>query len=89
MNGKYYQLDNVPLLPSAQGEVPIIIGGGGKKKTPTLAGKYSEEFIFNFILMMICISTLSPFLLIIKPFKIWKSLNFCYKLVMLYHYLSS
>ena len=40
MNGKYYQLDNVPILPSAQGEVPIIIGGGGKKKTPTLAGKY-------------------------------------------------
>ena len=26
MNGKYYQLDNVPILPSAQGEVPIIIG---------------------------------------------------------------
>ena len=44
MNGKYYQLDNVPLLPSAQGEVPIIIGGGGKKKTPTLAGKYADEF---------------------------------------------
>ena len=44
MNGKYYQLDNVPILPSAQGEVPIIIGGGGKKKTPTLAGKYADEF---------------------------------------------
>ena len=28
-NGKYYQLDNVPILPSAKGEVPIIIGGGG------------------------------------------------------------
>ena len=46
-----------------------------------ISGKYSEQFIFNFILMMICISTLSPFLLIIKPFKIWKSLNFCYKLI--------
>ena len=39
-----------------------------------ISGKYSEQFIFNFILMMLCISTLSPFLLIIKPFKIWKSL---------------
>ena len=26
-NGKYYQLDSVPILPSAKGEVPIIIGG--------------------------------------------------------------
>ena len=25
-------------------QIPIIIGGGGKVKTPTLAGKYSEEF---------------------------------------------
>ena len=43
-NGKYYQLDSVPILPSAKDEVPIIIGGGGKKKTPTLAGKYADEF---------------------------------------------
>ena len=31
--------------------------------------------------MMLCISTLSPFLLIIKPFKIWKSINYYYKLI--------
>lgn len=46
-----------------------------------ISGKYSEQFIFNFILMMLCISTLSPFLLIIKPFKIWKSLNYYFKLI--------
>ena len=49
--------------------------------TLIISGKYSEQFIFNFILMMLCISTLSPFLLIIKPFKIWKSLNYYYKLI--------
>tara|TARA_Y100000589_G_scaffold321244_1_gene352324 strand:+ start:2559 stop:3749 length:1191 start_codon:yes stop_codon:yes gene_type:complete len=49
--------------------------------TLIISGKYSEQVIFNFILMMICISTLSPFLLIIKPFKIFKSLNYYYKLI--------
>ncbi len=49
--------------------------------TLIISGRYSEQFIFNFILIMIFISTLSPFLLIIKPFKIWKSLNFYYKLI--------
>ena len=49
--------------------------------TLIISGKYSEEFIFNFILIMLCISTLSPFLLIIKPFKIRKSLNYYYKLI--------
>ena len=49
--------------------------------TLIISGKYSEQVIFNFILMMLCISTLSPFLLIIKPFKIWKSLNYYCKLI--------
>ena len=49
--------------------------------TLIISGKYSEQFIFNFILMMLSISTLSPFLLIIRPFKIWKSLNYYYKLI--------
>ena len=49
--------------------------------TLIISGKYSEQFIFNFILIMLCVSTLSPFLLIIKPFKIWKSLNYYYKLI--------
>ena len=49
--------------------------------TLIISGKYSEQVVFNFILMMLCISTLSPFLLIIKPSKIWKSLNYYYKLI--------
>ncbi len=42
--GKYYQLEQFPVEPAALQDIPIIIGGGGKVKTPTLAGKYSEEF---------------------------------------------
>ena len=42
--GEYYQLEKFPVEPSTLSEIPIIIGGGGKVKTPTLAGKYSEEF---------------------------------------------
>ena len=42
--GVYYQLDKFPVEPAKLSEIPIIIGGGGKVKTPTLAGKYSEEF---------------------------------------------
>ncbi len=49
--------------------------------TLIISGKYSEQFIFNFIVIMFSISTLTPFLLIVKPSKIWKSLNYYYKLI--------
>lgn len=42
--GKYYQLEKFPIEPACIDQVPIIIGGGGKIKTPTLAGKYADEF---------------------------------------------
>lgn len=42
--GEYYQLEKFPVEPASLTQIPIIIGGGGKVKTPTLAGKYSEEF---------------------------------------------
>jgi len=42
--GKYYQLEKFPVEPATLSEIPIIIGGGGKVKTPSLAGKYSDEF---------------------------------------------
>ena len=45
-----------------------------------ISGKYSEEIIFNFILIMFSISTLAPFLLILKPLKIKRTLTyFCKK----------
>ncbi len=45
-----------------------------------ISGKYSEEIILNFILIMFSISTLAPFLLILKPLKIKRTLTyFCKK----------
>ncbi len=44
-----------------------------------ISGKYSEEIIFNFILIMFSISTLTPFLLILKPLKIRRTLTYFYK----------
>tara|TARA_B100001989_G_scaffold128607_1_gene90925 strand:+ start:1848 stop:3038 length:1191 start_codon:yes stop_codon:yes gene_type:complete len=45
-----------------------------------ISGKYSEEIIFNFILIMFSISTISPFLLILKPLKIRRTLTYFYKM---------
>jgi uncharacterized membrane protein len=45
-----------------------------------LSGKYSEEIIFKFILIMFSISTLTPFLLILKPLKIRRTLTYLYKM---------
>ena len=46
-----------------------------------ISGKYSEQIIFNFIVMMFSISTLYPFLLIVKPLKIRRSLIYVYKII--------
>ena len=42
--GDYFNLEQFPVEPATLKDIPIIIGGGGKVKTPTLAGRYSEEF---------------------------------------------
>ena len=42
--GDYFHLEQFPVEPATLKDIPIIIGGGGKVKTPTLAGRYSEEF---------------------------------------------
>jgi F420-dependent oxidoreductase-like protein len=45
-DGKYYRLEDSPALPKpAQSpRPPVIIGGGGKKRTPALAARYAAEF---------------------------------------------
>lgn len=45
-SGKHYTLTDSPALPKPvqDGGVPIIVGGGGAKKTPALAAKYASEF---------------------------------------------
>jgi F420-dependent oxidoreductase-like protein len=48
-DGKNYQLSDSPALPKpAQQQVPIIIGGSGKKRTPALAARFAAEFNANF-----------------------------------------
>ena len=48
-DGKHFQLTNSPALPKpVQSPVPIIIGGGGPKRTPALAARYASEFNLPF-----------------------------------------
>jgi len=44
--GQHYQLSGSPALPKPvqEGGIPVIIGGGGKKRTPRLAARYAAEF---------------------------------------------
>jgi F420-dependent oxidoreductase-like protein len=45
-DGAYYQLTDSPALPKAvqRPKVPVIIGGGGPRRTPALAARYADEF---------------------------------------------
>ncbi len=44
--GEHYRLHDCPALPKPVQRPcpPIILGGTGKKRTPTLAGRYADEF---------------------------------------------
>jgi F420-dependent oxidoreductase-like protein len=48
--GKHYTATDSPALPKPvqQGGVPIVIGGGGPKKTPALAARYGAEYNLPF-----------------------------------------
>ncbi|MEV8239921.1 LLM class F420-dependent oxidoreductase [Microbacterium testaceum] len=48
--GDHYRLDEAPALPKpAQERVPVIVGGGGPKRTPALAARYATEFNIGFV----------------------------------------
>ncbi len=49
--GEYYTLTDSPGLPKpAQAPAPpVIIGGGGKKRTPALAARFADEFNLPFV----------------------------------------
>jgi F420-dependent oxidoreductase-like protein len=48
--GGHYPIAASPALPKpVQSPVPIIIGGGGPKKTPTLAARFASEFNTPFV----------------------------------------
>ncbi|NIL78428.1 glucose-6-phosphate dehydrogenase [Rhodococcus sp. B10] len=49
-DGKHYPVADSPALPKPvqSPRPPILIGGGGKKRTPALAAKYADEFNIPF-----------------------------------------
>lgn len=44
VSGTHYTLDQDPVLPAGSDGLEIVVGGGGPKKTPTLAGTYADEY---------------------------------------------
>ena len=49
--GRYYQVEDSPGLPKTvqRPRPPIIVGGGGKVRTPRLAAQYADEFNRPFV----------------------------------------
>lgn len=49
--GKHYPVTDSPALakPVQEGGVPIIVGGGGKRRTPALAARFASEFNAAFV----------------------------------------
>ena len=42
--GEHYALASPSVEPAASSGLQIVVGGGGPKKTPTLAGRYADEY---------------------------------------------
>jgi F420-dependent oxidoreductase-like protein len=42
--GDHYQLSDSPALPKPAGDIPVIVGGKGRRRTPRLAARYAAEF---------------------------------------------
>jgi F420-dependent oxidoreductase-like protein len=48
--GDHYQLEDSPALPKpVQSPLPLVVGGGGKRRTPALAARYATEYNLGFI----------------------------------------
>jgi F420-dependent oxidoreductase-like protein len=48
--GGHYPVSNSPALPKpVQAPVPIVVGGGGPKRTPALAARFASEFNTPFV----------------------------------------
>ncbi len=50
-DGQHYRVSDSPALPKPvqPGSIPIIIGGGGPKRTPALAARFASEFNTPFL----------------------------------------
>ncbi len=48
-SGDHYTLQNAPALPKpVQAQVPVIVGGGGPRRTPEIAARFATEFNIGF-----------------------------------------
>lgn len=48
--GEHYRLGAAPALPKpVQAPVPVIVGGGGPKRTPALAARFATEYNIGFV----------------------------------------
>jgi F420-dependent oxidoreductase-like protein len=48
--GEHYQLSDSPALPKpVQSPMPLVVGGGGRRRTPQLAARYATEFNIGFV----------------------------------------
>ncbi len=47
--GEHYTVHESPALPKPVGEIPIVIGGRGVRRTPALAATYASEFNLPFV----------------------------------------
>lgn len=48
--GERFTVTDSPALPKpAQDKVPVLVGGGGKRRTPALAARYADEFNLPFM----------------------------------------
>jgi F420-dependent oxidoreductase-like protein len=44
-SGEHYQLTDSPALPKpTQAKIPVLVGGGGPRRTPALAAMYGDEY---------------------------------------------
>ena len=49
-DGAHYRLADAPALPKpTQAHVPVIVGGGGAKRTPAIAARFATEFNIGFV----------------------------------------
>ncbi|MFG6475318.1 LLM class F420-dependent oxidoreductase [Microbacterium sp. P06] len=47
--GEHYTVDDSPALPKpVQSRMPVIVGGGGKSRTPAIAARFATEFNIGF-----------------------------------------